>query len=106
MRVTRRSEALVALLIGALTLSLATAAKANDAPGSDELPSQLTRENLSSLKQPTSKRRWIPAHLHIEKKVGVEYRRSLTVAHRDFVWAIRGPVVASGAYGLGFELRF
>ena len=106
MRVTRRSEALAALLIGALALSLATAAGANDTAGSDELRSRQTREILSSLKRPTSTRSWIPANLHLEKKVGVEYRRSLTVGHRDFVWAVRGPVVASGAYGVGFELRF
>ncbi len=106
MRVTRRSEALGALLIGALALSLATAAEANDALGGVELRSRHTREILSSLERPTSKRRWIPAHLHLEKRAGVEYRRSLTVGHRDFVWAVQGPVVAGDAYGLGFELRF
>jgi hypothetical protein len=100
MRVTRRSEALGALLIGALALSLAIA------PGSDELRSRPTRVNLSSLKRPTSKRRWIPAHLHLQKKAGIEYRRSLTVGHREFVWAVQGPVVTKGTYGLGFELRF
>jgi hypothetical protein len=106
MRVTRRSEALGVLLISALALVLATAAGANDAPDSDEIQSRPTRVNLSSLKRPTSKRRWIPAHLHLEGKAGLEYRRSLTVRDRDFVWAIQGPMVASGTYGLGFELRF
>jgi hypothetical protein len=106
MPVTRRSEALGALLIGALALPLATVAEANDALGGKELRSLQKREILSSLDRPTSKRRWSPADLHIEKSVGVEYRRSLTVGHRDFVWAVRGPVVAGDAYGLGFELRF
>jgi hypothetical protein len=106
MPMTRRSEALGALLIGALALSLTTAAEANDAPDGKELRSRHTREILSSLERPTSRRRWIPAHLHLEKRVGVEYRRSLTVGRRDFVWAVQGPVVAGDAYGLGFELRF
>ncbi len=106
MRATRRSGVLGALLVGALALSLATAAEANNAPGGVELRSRHTREILSSLERPTSRRRWIPAHLHLEKRTGVEYRRSLTVGHRDFVWAIQGPVVAGDAYGLGFELRF
>ena len=106
MRATWRSEALGALLVGALALSLTTAAEANDALGGVELQSRHTREILSSFEQPTSRRRWIPAHLHLEKRAGVEYRRSLTVGHRDFVWAVQGPVVAGDAYGLGFELRF
>jgi hypothetical protein len=106
MPVTRRSEALGSLLIGALALTLATASEANDAPGGTELRSRHTREILSSLERPTSKRRWIPTDLHLEKRAGVEYRRSLTMGHHDFVWAIQGPVVAGDAYGLGFELRF
>jgi hypothetical protein len=106
MPVTRRSEALVALLIGAVALTLATAAEANDALGGKELRSLQKREILSSLERPTSKRRWIPAHFHVEKKTGFEYRRSLTVGRRNLVWSVRGPVVAGEAYGLGFKLRF
>ncbi len=106
MRATRRSGVLGALLVGALALSLTTAAEANDALGGVELRSRHTREILSALERPTSRRRWIPAHLHLEKRAGVEYRRSLTVGHRDFVWAVQGPMVAGDAYGLGFELRF
>ena len=106
MRATRRSEALSALLIGAVALSLAAAAEANDAHDGKGVRSRHTREILSSRERPTSRRRWIPAHLHLEKRAGVEYRRSLTVGHRDFVWAVQGPVVAGDAYGLGFELRF
>ena len=103
---TRRSAALGTLLIGALALSLTSAAEANDVLGGKELGPQHTRETPSSLEPPTSRRRWIPANLHIEKRAGVEYRRSLTVGHRDVIWAVQGPVVAGDAYGLGFELRF
>ena len=106
MPATRRFESLVALLIGALALALATVAEANDALGGDGLRPRQKREILSSLDRPASKRRWIPADLHLEKRAGVEYRRSVTMGHRDFVWAVQGPVVAGDAYGLGFELRF
>ena len=100
MRTGRRSQVLKVVLTGALAVALGAPAEADDRePAAAE-------GTIFAAIEAGFKMGWFGSQLRIEKHSGLEYRRPLTVGGRDYILAVRGPVVGNRAYGLGFELRF
>jgi hypothetical protein len=51
---------------------------------------------------------WLTSNLHVHRRSGLEYRRSLRMGENEYTLALRGPVIERKrlSFGLAVQLRF
>jgi hypothetical protein len=84
-------------------LLLPHAASASD-PEVREKPRRAT-EIIAPVEDRLAEPSWT-SHIHIKKKHGLEFKRTLNVGDRPVILSVHGPLIRHKRLGLGFEFKF
>ena len=93
----------------ALLLTAGGAAGKEEATSSPEQSIRRSVEILAHIEQPEAQKSWLSHHLdriHVHRKAGLAYTRSLSLAERDLELSLRGPALGKKSLGFSFEIRF
>ncbi len=99
------------IVFSTLTLLLIAGGAAGEEEGvpSPEQSRLRSVEILAHIEQPEAQKSWLSHHLdriHVHRKAGLAYTRSLSLAERDLELSLRGPALGKKSLGFSFEIRF
>lgn len=106
----RSARLSVLAAIGGLVLTTAPAAAEDEERATRDIEARRSSEIIAHMDRPETDEGWLAHHLerlHVHKKTGLAYTRSVDIGRHDLRMSVRGPALGrKKRLGLSFEIRF